>query len=386
MLERFQQFRTAAVRFLSLGVCVALALVEWTAGRGNETGPQQQTVKKLIEFGSDEPDTTFLRQHIAEMERTPFDGCVFHLMSIKPGGTPENFNWLCWGRRAFTESELKPALEDLQATAFSRFTHNFLRFNTTPADLDWFDDFTAVLNNARLAAQIARQGKCEGILFDTEQYQGELFNYERQRDATKKSWDHYAAQARVRGRELMEAFQNGFPNLTVFLTFGYSLPRSQSENGKNRLAECSYGLLAPFLDGMVEAARGSARLVDGYETSYGYKEQVNFNDGYHLMKKGVLPIVADKEKYQRVASAGFGIWMDFDCERNGWDSDDVMKNYFTPEAFERSVRLALETTDEYVWIFTVIPRWWSAEGKALRLPAAYDRALRQARKGLAADN
>jgi len=35
--------------------------------------------KKLIEFGWDEPDTTFMREHIVEMEKTSFNGCVFHL-------------------------------------------------------------------------------------------------------------------------------------------------------------------------------------------------------------------------------------------------------------------------------------------------------------------
>jgi len=33
--------------------------------------------KKLIEFGWDEPDMAFMREHAAEMECSPFDGCVF---------------------------------------------------------------------------------------------------------------------------------------------------------------------------------------------------------------------------------------------------------------------------------------------------------------------
>ena len=37
--------------------------------------------KKLIEFGWDEPDTAFLRAHLGEMEKTPFDGCVYLLRS-----------------------------------------------------------------------------------------------------------------------------------------------------------------------------------------------------------------------------------------------------------------------------------------------------------------
>jgi hypothetical protein len=35
--------------------------------------------KYLIEFGWDEPDSHYLREHITEMEKLPFDGCVFHI-------------------------------------------------------------------------------------------------------------------------------------------------------------------------------------------------------------------------------------------------------------------------------------------------------------------
>ena len=112
---------------------------------------------------------------------------------------------------------------------------------------------SSVQRHARLAAGFARAGKCPGLLFDIEQYAGRLFDYRKQRDAKNKSWEIYAAQARARGREVMDAFQTGYPNLTVFLTFGYCLPWSGSRSGKHALAEGEYGLPAPFLDGMVEA-------------------------------------------------------------------------------------------------------------------------------------
>ena len=122
--------------------------------------------KKLIEFGWDEPDTAFLRRHIAQMEQNPFDGVVFRATAAAPDGKPLNFLWEAWGRRVFAEAELAPALADLGATRFHRFTDNFLRVNTTPGDVDWFDDFSAILANARLAARIARAGGAAGILFD----------------------------------------------------------------------------------------------------------------------------------------------------------------------------------------------------------------------------
>jgi hypothetical protein len=71
--------------------------------------------------------------------------------------------------------------------------------------------------------------------------------------------------------------------------------------------------------------------------------------------------------------------MDQDWRKNGWDVDDVSKNYFTPETFETSVRTALATTDEFVWIYTETPRWWSEKGGPVNLPLAYTEALRKAR-------
>ncbi|HOW18914.1 MAG TPA: hypothetical protein PLC79_07750, partial [Phycisphaerae bacterium] len=209
--------------------------------------PPARVEKKLIEFGWDEPDSAFMRKHWEQMERSPFDGCVFHINYRKPDGKNGTFTWQCWGREAFTEADVRGAVEDLKATPFRRMRHNFLRFNVTPGDVDWFDDFAAVLGNARLAALVAKEGGCPGLLFDIEQYNAPLFNYGKQRDAKTKSWETYAEQARRRGREVMEALQAEYPGLTVFLTFGYCLPWSETDGLKRPLREVSYGLLAPFL-------------------------------------------------------------------------------------------------------------------------------------------
>jgi hypothetical protein len=169
-----------------------------------------QPQKKLIEFGWDEPDTAFMLKHIAEMEQTPFDGAVYHVDYTGADGTRGRFMSECWGQRAFTEVELKEGTDELKQTKFNKFTQNFLRFNVLPGDVDWFDDFGAVVSNAKLAAKIARNGKSRGILFDIEAYGHPLWNYRKQRDAATKPWDAYAKQARIRGAEVMRAFQDGF--------------------------------------------------------------------------------------------------------------------------------------------------------------------------------
>ncbi len=336
---------------------------------------------KLIEWGFDEPGPAFMRAHLAEMERSPFDGVVYHLDCVLPKGERYlgQFHWQAWGTRVFHAEEFDSALVDLKATRFRRLRSNFLRFNTTPGNVDWFDDHAPILNNARLAARIAREAGSVGLMFDIEQYQGRLFDYRRQRDAQRKSFAVYAAQARKRGREVMQAFQSGYPDLTIMLTYGYCLPWVQTEAHPDRLERTDYGLLPAFLDGMVEAAKGRTRIVDGFELSYGYKHAKQFADGYRMMKEGVLPIVARPDRYKRYVSAAFGVWVDNDWRRLGWDTRRTNRNYFTADALTTSVREALRRTDEYVWIYTESPRWWSDHGVQLNLPPAYENAIRRAR-------
>lgn len=352
---------------------VLLCLAIPTAAADRTAGP-----KHLIEFGWDEPDTTFMRNHVAEMEKTPFDGCVFHAYTQDPQGKKGDFLWTCWGKKAFTEDDLTPSLNELRQTRFTTFTHNFLRLNTAPADVDWFDDHTAILNNCQVAAKFAFEGKCAGILFDTEQYNSPLFNYAKQRDAKTKSWDEYAVQVRKRGHEVMVAFDKGYPNVTIFLTFGYSLPWRQTGGHPEKLPQASYGLLAPFLDGLLEGAGGKIRIVDGHELSYGYKDVTRFARAYQTMSHDVIPIVADPQKYKKVFSFGFGVWMDDDWRKIGWNTKDFDKNFYTPDAFEKTVHTALQTADEYVWIYTEKPKWWTEQGGPADLPLVYDQALRRA--------
>jgi hypothetical protein len=349
-------------------------------------GPKSDT-KKLIEFGWDEPSTSFMRQHIEEMEKTPFDGVVFHAKWAKPDGSPGgDFMWDCWGKRSFTIQELQPALDDLKATRFTKLKYNFLRFNTTPSKdqwskEDWFGDFSAILANAKLAGRFAKEGGQKGILFDIEQYTAPLFAYREQRESKTKSYEEYAAQVRKRGKEVMEAFQEGYgENLTVFLTFGYCLPWGESQGGKKQLADVGYGMLAPFCDGLVEGIHGNTILVDGHEYSYHYRDVAQYDKAYKAMSQDLLPIVKDPDKYKQVMSLGFGVWMDDNWRKHGWDVNDVSKNYFTPEVFESIVRKALDTSDEYVWIYTEKPRWWSDNGGPVELPPAYDAALRRAKQ------
>lgn len=342
--------------------------------------------RKLIEFGWDEPDLEFLLHNRAVMERSPFDGCVFHVNTSVPGMKSESLTWQGWGRREFKPDEFLVILKDLAAnpplnpeSPRKSFDHNFLRFNVTPGNLDWFDDHRAVVANARLGGLLARRGRCDGILLDTEQYEGQLFDFKKQRDATRRNWPEYAAQARRRGQEVMAAFQEEYPDLTLMLTFGPSLVWGQTQGGKGPIEGCRYGLLVPFVDGLIDAAKGKTRIVDGFEQSYGYREAAAFERAHELMTSKAAVLMADPPAYRRLILAGFGLWLDYDWRKRGWKPELPESNYFSPDRFHDTLRAALQWSDEYVWIYSEKPRWWTSEGKPVELPDAYVESIRKAR-------
>jgi hypothetical protein len=255
----------------------------------------------------------------------------------------------------------------------------------TPGDLDWFDDYSAVVSNARLAAELARAGHCDGILLDTEAYQSKLFDYPKPRDVPQFSWRQYADQARRRGREVMAAFQEGYPDGKVLLTFGHSLAWKRSEGGKKPLADCRDGLLAPFLDGMVDQAKGHSQFIDGHELSYGYREATEFVRARDTITREAATIAADPTKYASAVSVGFGLWLDYDWRQFGWKTSGVDANYFSPGRLETSLRAALEQCDEYVWLYSEKPRWWSESGGPIDLPREYLEKVQGVRRALAGD-
>jgi hypothetical protein len=344
--------------------------------------PAQAKTTKLIEMGWDEPDPAFMRRHVDQLEASPFDGCIYHLMYHAPGQRAGNFTWEAWGTRVFNAAEVDSGLRDLEATPFRRFRWNFLRMNVTPGTIDWFDDYAAVLSNARLAASVARRGGSAGVMLDTEPYQGPLFDFRAQRDRASHDFAAYAAQARRRGAEVMRAFEQGYPGLTVFLTAGPALPYVEWIGNRTPIEAQKYGLLTAFVDGMVSAASDSARIVDGCEGSYPAREPGLIDIYYQAQTHGVLAWVSDSLRYRRVVSRSFGIWMDHDWRNRGWNVFNADMNYRTPAALRAVVRRALELADDFVWVYSETPRWWSESGTPQQLPQAFDHALREARRGL----
>lgn len=155
------------------GLCIAFPAICQPIHHGG--------MKKLIEFGWDEPNTAYLKAHIADMEQMPFDGVVLDAEYTDMQNKTQNLSQDDFGKDEISWVSLKTALNNLRQTHFKRFTDNFLRFNTIPGSIDWFDDFSPILHNAEIAAKFCKQAHLKGILFDEEPYGFPIFNYSKQK-------------------------------------------------------------------------------------------------------------------------------------------------------------------------------------------------------------
>jgi hypothetical protein len=331
--------------------------------------------KKLIQFSGAARTPAYVKEHYQEMDKLPFDGTVFLLGrgGDRPhAGKPwDNLSWACWGHRYFDWDDVKHHADELKAAKFTRLTDNFLMMTVVPGDVDWFDDFGPVVHNYKLAARIAKQGNCKGILFDSEVYGTHQYssmwdydsNYGRVRFSDVYTYDEYAAQARKRGREIMNAMQEEYPGLTVFITHSYTHVWLNWMRDPTRVKEPAwcYTLLTPFLDGFHDAAKDPTKIVDGRENAYRYKTKAEYDQAYTEGSEEILRMVADPEKYKKVRSLGFGLYMDAPVSPGAygsWMPNDPKTWWFTPAEWEQTLKYALERSDEYVWIYSEKPGWW----------------------------
>jgi hypothetical protein len=330
--------------------------------------------KKLIEWGGDSPTAHQFREQIETLEKSPFDGTVITATG-KDGDKELNMAWEPFGPRVFKREQFSEAVKDLQAAQRHRFTECFLRFNNTPGGVDMFDDagWSIIVSNAQVAAWVARQGGLKGWMFDMEQYEKQTFKYHDQRDAKTRSFSEYSSAARRRGQELIRAVNEEFPDITILFTFAYTLMAGDW----NRLPEAGYGLLPPFLDGMLEAASERTAFVDALELAYPSKTRAQFEFFHVHVHVGGKNLSSIPDIYEKRMRVGFGIWLDYDWRNKGWDPNTPQKNHFTPDELREALRAAMAVSDRYVWLYSEKANWWTGTG----LSEAYIKAVSDALTG-----
>ena len=346
-------------------VVAALIVVLAAPVAGGEPAADMRRRKKLIATGWDQADTKRLRENLAVMERRPFDGVVLGAV----GRIDDKRK--CPLRGAFVDrkwqrSWFEQPLADLKACRPARFADNFVLVGANPGHVDWFDDagWSNVVEHWRIAAWLARRGGLKGILFDPEPYTPPhaQFKHAAQPRRDKHAFNEYFRQARRRGREVLRAVVEEYPDITLFCYFMNSVNATAAGGADPRrmLAARGYGLYPAFIDGWLDVAPATVTFVDGCESAYRYNSAREYLEAHAAIKGRCQQLVspANRAKYRAQVQVSFGIYLDvyWNPPSSPW--------YIDPRGDPRVARLrenvktALRLADEYVWVYGEKFRWW----------------------------
>ena len=366
-------------RLCLLGMLGLAALAAAVPARAQGVDPRLK--KKIIETGWDHVDTTRLRENLALIEQQPFDGLVVEANGRVDDKRTRSLRPVCsadkWERAWF-----QSCVDDLKAVKPTRPLDTFVITGANPGNVDWFDDagWANVVEHFRIAAWVSRQGNTTGILFDHEPYAQPFsqFKYGAQAERDKHSFDEYYAKARERGRQVMGAIAEEYPNVTLFCYFMNSVNANATGhvNPKAILANSGYGLYPAFIDGWLDVAPPTVKMVDGCESAYRYNSTAQFLEAGLLMRVNCQELVSpeNRAKYRAQVQVSFGIYLDayWNPEGNLWYVDGLGGPRV--DRLRENTAAGLRVADEYVWMYGEKFRWWPTPSRSVK-PESWNEAL-----------
>lgn len=337
------------------------------------------TTKKVIQAGWGTPLPSDVAQSITQMERQPFDGLVMKLRD-----EVDIFSHDRW-----TDEELEKENLALQQISSARLTDNFLLMRST-SHMDWFsdDDWAVITDNVATLARAAHQGRCIGLVFDTEPYGASPWRYAEQPQATTKRFAEYQAIVRTRGAQFMQAMQREYPEITILaywlLTPCADAITKDAAIDLHILEAHEYGLLPSFVNGMLDAARPGVTIIDGNEASYWYTTTEEFAAARQAILKSNAVLIAaeNQEKYRQHVRCAHALYVDYIFNLLPTTFPVPMYSaYLSPAArarwFEHNLYYALQNADDYVWVYGEHLNWWTKTDVPAGSTAAIESAKRK---------
>ena len=339
----------------------------WAASGALSLSASPLFAKSIIQLGWDQPNTEFVRDHWQELEKAPFDGITIEVSFTHDGKLYNDYSVM--SRNRWPRKALKPALENLKAAKFNKLKHNFIRVNSTPGDLDWFndEDWDAACSNIANIAWLAKESGMKGILFDTETYNNFQYMW---KPASGRSYAETSAKARERGAQVMKALTKEFPDITILSLWLLSKAPLSTQQGdtESAITHAEYGLWPAVVNGWLDALPETARIVEGMEDAYYFQRMEEFSSTYAMLRSANSSMISkllapeNRKKYQTQVSISFGVYLDayLDAPSSGY--------YLKPLDGGTSLNRLRDTlvkakayADDYVWVYNEQVRWWPIE-------------------------
>jgi len=356
--------------------------------------------KKLVEFSWASPTTIEYCQKMDLYDTGVFDGISIKLTKEAGGGNifmVDNWKEVT---SAVREKELELILEISENT---QLRNNFLVIYGA-SQMDWFseEDWAMAEAHIRWVANLARMGNFKGILWDPEPYKPgkNPWKMSDQPEMGSRSYYDFYRQVRKRGAQFIKAIQDEFPGLTILSLREFSdyqtsspfsqaiLPSKNKTRSEESLKDAWWALHLPFTLGILDGIQEGVVFIDGNEEAYYYSSQIEyykirneiFNDSRALIPAGL------HQKFKACYYLGHAVSTDYIAGNwagllNGFPYRlSGQGAALTPKErslwFEHNLYYALQTSDQYVWLYSEDMNWWTGEG----IPEGFMEALKRARK------
>ena len=323
-------------------------------------------------FGKSPASTpAYVRDNLTFLESRPFDGLAIY---VRSPDLSLNVTTSVMSSKALTYEEISDVLRPIARLPFKTLKHNFAAvLSLRPPDL--FDDWTVVVRNFGFLARAARDAGLKGVYFDNENYGVKWANYPSGVACPEKSLAEYQDQARLRGKQVMEAMSEAFPDIVVLTLHGPYVSEPKAPSPLFPSWHLANRLLGPFFSGFVEGAGDRAVCVDGGEL-YHLRTEDDFRRSHEWRRTAFASDKVDcaylpapvREKWPGRVEIAFGVT---DRPFGGQPMD--------PATLKSVLGHALRRTDRYVWLYV--------EGRTLLSPperggaeADWVEAVRQGRE------
>lgn len=344
----------------------------------------EETPTKLLYYSWDTPTPAQALENIAQLHEGPFNA-----FSFRSSASAQIFTHAPLPSAPF-EQDIENLQEINSLQNSGKLADSFLRMQINAEDgWDWTSegDWAAFEANLRNYARTAKEGGLEGILFDPEPYEFNVWNYETQPARESQSFEALEAKARERGADFVNILREEYPGITLFSLMMFSQRLWMLDDDpdealiRKRIREDTFhGLWYGFANGMIDALDADITLIDGNEPSYYYLSGEDFDWGVAQIYGRLLDAFVDKNniaKYRaqvEVANAAY-----VDGVLNLFNSPRFIGYYFADDD-ERARFLefhlfhALRSSDAYTWVYAEDLRWWTREN----IPSRFVEVLQSA--------
>jgi hypothetical protein len=345
------------------------------------TPPVASSSKKLLLYqGHDSVMPSYIASNVAEIDGFPFDGITFGLPGLA---------YATAGSSSISLATYKASMAPVKTAGLTKTTHNFvMTYVGSPGTIDTWSN-VLVPNFANLA-DAARDAGVEGIMFDTETYDGNTM-FQPNLSCPGLSIAVCRDRMYTAGKNTMIAMAARYPTLKFITNFGPSVgdPLTDQNIGsayspcghRNWSSDPGNQMVSSFAIGLLAGTIGtSATYVDGGEDYDVHSDQAA-NAFYDWRKTGIAaqsPFVpADiKSAWSGKISLSFGALDDFN-----WCQYDGTSSASSAAGVQVDLTVRLKKADEYVWLFARAHRWYSDPDSAgfAHVTPDYPVAVRNAR-------